>query len=174
LKTYELDPAQYVTIPSLAWDACLKHTKINFDLITDREMFTFFEGGIRGGISCIGNRFARADNPYLKPEDYDKTKPNSHICYLDANNLYGWAMSQYLPYCKFRFMSDEEIAQLNVTTVPDDAGTGYALECDYEYPSELHDLHNDYLFGVIDESMLSPFCKSVNVNPVFTENLIGS
>jgi hypothetical protein len=86
-------------------------------------MFTFFEGGMRGGISVISNRFARANNPCLKPEDYDKNKPNSYICYLDANNLYGWAMSQYLPYGKFRFMSDEEIEQLDVTTVPDDAET---------------------------------------------------
>jgi hypothetical protein len=141
-------------------------------------MFTFFESGMRGGISVISNRFARANNPYLKPEDYDKTKPNSYICYLDANNLYGWAMSQYLPYEKFRFMSDEEIEQLDVTTVPDDAETGYVLECDLEYPSELHDLHNDYPLApehmTINESMLSPFCKSMNANHVFTEKLIGS
>jgi hypothetical protein len=178
LKTYELDPAQYVTTPSLTWDACLKHTKISLDLITDAEMFTFFESGMRGGISVISNRFARANNPYLKPEDYDKTKPNSYICYLDANNLYGWAMSQYLPYEKFRFMSDEEIEQLDVTTVPDDAETGYVLECDLEYPRGLHDLHNDYPLApehmTINESMLSPFCTSMNANHVFTEKLIGS
>jgi hypothetical protein len=133
---------------------------------------------MRGGISVISNRFARANNPYLKPEDYDKTKPNSYICYLDANNLYGWAMSQYLPYEKFRFMSDEEIEQLDVTTVSDDAGIGYVLECDLEYPSKLHDLHNDYPLApehmTINESMLSPFCKSMNANHVFTEKLIGS
>jgi hypothetical protein len=100
-------------------------------------MFTFSEGGMRRGISVISNRSARANNPYLKPEDYDKTKPNSYICYLDANNLCGWAMSQYLPYGKFRFMSDEEIERLDVTTVPDDAEIGYALECNFEYPSDI-------------------------------------
>jgi hypothetical protein len=106
-------------------------------LITNAEMFSFFESGMRGEISVISNRFARANNLHLKPEDYDnhKTKPNSHICYLDANNLYGWAMSQYLPHEKFRFMSEEEIAQLDVTAVPDDAETGYVLECDLEYPA---------------------------------------
>jgi hypothetical protein len=133
---------------------------------------------MRGGISVISNRHARANNPYLKPEDYDRTRPNSYICYLDANNLYGWAMSQYLPYGKFRFMSDEEIAHLVVTTVHDDAETGYALECDLEYPSELHNLHNDYPLApkhmIISENMLSPFCKSMNVNHVFTEKLIRS
>jgi hypothetical protein len=121
LKTYELDPAQYVSTPSLTWDACLKHTKINLDLKTDPEMFTFFEGGMCGGISVISNR---ANNPYLKSVDYDKTKPNSYICYLGADNLYGRAMSQYLTCGKFRFMSDEEIERFNVTTVLDDAETG--------------------------------------------------
>jgi hypothetical protein len=64
LKTYELDPAQYVPTPSLTWDACLKHTEISLDLMTDVEMFTCFESGMRGGISVISNRFARANNPY--------------------------------------------------------------------------------------------------------------
>jgi hypothetical protein len=63
LTTYELDPAQYVATPSLKWDVCLKHTKISLDMITDAEMFTFFESGMRGGISVISNRFARANNP---------------------------------------------------------------------------------------------------------------
>jgi hypothetical protein len=87
-------------------------------------------------------------------------------------------MSQYLPYEKFRFMSDKEIEQHDVTTVPDDAETGYALECDLEYPSELHNLHNDYPLApehmTINESMMSPFCKSMNANHVFTEKLSGS
>jgi hypothetical protein len=116
---------------------------------------------MRGGISVISNRFARANKPYLKPEHYAKTKPNSYIWYLDANNLYGWAMSQYLPYDEFRFMSEEEIAQLDVTTIPDDAETGCALECDLEHPSELHVIHNVYPLApehmTINESMLSPF-----------------
>jgi hypothetical protein len=84
-------------------------------------------------------------------------------------------MSQYE---KFRLMSDEEIEQLDVTTVPIDAETGYVLECDLEYPSDLHDLHNDYPLVrehmTINESMLSPFCESMNANHVFTEKLIGS
>jgi hypothetical protein len=75
-------------------------------------------------------------------------------------------------------MSDEEIEQLDVTTVPDDSETGYVLECDLEYLSELHDLHNDYPLApehmTINESTLSLFCKSMNANHVFTEKLIGS
>jgi hypothetical protein len=88
LKTYELDPAQYDTTPALTWDACLKHTKISLDLITYAEMFTYFKSGMRGGISVISNRFARANNPYIKPEDYDKTKQNSYICYMREQTIF--------------------------------------------------------------------------------------
>jgi hypothetical protein len=94
MSTYGLDPAHYLTTPSLTWDACLKFTNIELQLLTDPEMFVFVESGMRGGISVISNRYARANNPYLKPEDYDSPKPHSCIIYLDANNLYGWAMSQ--------------------------------------------------------------------------------
>jgi hypothetical protein len=90
MVNYCLDPAHYLTTPSLTWDACLKCTKVELDLITDPEIFLFFEGGMRGGISTISNRYARANNPYLKPEDYDSTRPHSYIFYLDATNLYGW------------------------------------------------------------------------------------
>jgi hypothetical protein len=91
----------------------LKFTNIELQLLTDPEMFVFVESGIRGGISVISNRYARANNPYLKPEDYDSSKPHSYIIYLDANNLYGWAMSQPLPVGGFRFLTDEEISQLD-------------------------------------------------------------
>jgi hypothetical protein len=101
MRTYGLDPAHYLTTPSLTWDACLKHTNVDLELITDPEMFLFFESAMRGGISVISNRYARANNPYLKPEDYVSDQPHSYISYLDANNLYGWAMSQYLPVDTF-------------------------------------------------------------------------
>ena len=70
------------------------------------------------------------------------------------------------------------MTHLDVTKVPDDTETGYVFECDLEYPSELHDLHNDYPLApehmMINESMLSPYCKTLNLKPVFTEKLIGS
>ena len=87
LKYYELDPCHYYTAPGLAWDACLKLTKQELQLLTDYDMLMMFEKGIRGGISHISKRYAEANNKYMK--DFDKTKPSTYIQYLDANNLYG-------------------------------------------------------------------------------------
>ena len=178
MTNYCLDPAHYLTTPSLTWDACLKIPKSNLELITDPEIFLFFESGMRGGISVISNRYARANNPYLKAEDYDSSQPHSYIFYLDANNLYGWAMSQHLPIGGFRFLSDDEIAQIDFTNVSDDSDIGYVVECDLEYPTELHEIHNDYPLApehvTITEDMLSPFCKSMNLKHAFVEKLLGT
>ena len=133
---------------------------------------------MRGGISVISNRYARANNPYLKVEDYDSSRPHSYIYYLDANNLYGWAMSQRLPIGGFRFLSDEELSQIDFANVSYDSDIGYVVECDLDYPAELHELHNDYPLApehmTITEDMLSPFCKDMNMKHVFTEKLFGT
>jgi hypothetical protein len=178
ITTYGLDPAHYLTTPSLTWDACLKYTNVELGLITEPEIFLFFEGGMRGGISVISNRYARANNPYLKSEDYDSSQPHSYIIYLDANNLYGWAMSQYLPVGGFRFLADDEIKRIDFTAIPNDAEIGYIVECDLEYPAELHELHNDYPLAPehmrVREDQLSEFCKSMNLKHAMTEKLIGN
>jgi hypothetical protein len=89
----------------------------------------------------------------------------------------GGAMSQYLPVGGFRFLSDEEISKIDFANVPDDSETGFVVECDLEYPSELHKTHNDYPLApghvMVTEAMLSPFCKFMNVKHAFTEKLIG-
>ena len=87
----------------MSWDALLKSTKVKLDLLTDPDMLLMVEKGIRGGISTITHRYAKANNPYIQ-ETYDKNNPNSYIIYLDANNLYGWAMSQYLPMGGFKWV----------------------------------------------------------------------
>ncbi len=100
-KTYGLDPLHYYTSPGLVWDAMLKYTKIELDLISDPNMYQMIEReGIRGGISSIMKRHSKANHKYLK--DYDPQKPSQYIMYLDANNLYGWAMSKPLPYKNFK------------------------------------------------------------------------
>ena len=96
IRNYKLDPAWYYTAPGLAWDACLKTTDVKLELLTDPNMLLMFEHGIRGGISMISNRYGQANNIYME-EKYDESKPDKHICYLDANNLYGWAMCKPLP-----------------------------------------------------------------------------
>ena len=92
LENYELDPAHFVSLPGLAWQACLKKTNVGLELLKDYDMLLMIEEGIRGGICHVVNRYAHANNHYMK--DYDKTKESSYIQYLNANNLYGSAMSQ--------------------------------------------------------------------------------
>ena len=141
LKQYGLDPAHYFTSPGLSWDALLKMTGVNLELLTDHDMHLFVERGIRGGISMVSKRYAKANNPLLS--DYDESKPNNYIMYLDANNLYGWAMSKPLPKSGFkwkRVMPTEE----EILNKKENAKKGWILEVDLEYPPDLHKEHNSY------------------------------
>jgi len=89
--SYKLDPCHYFTSPGLSWDAMLKMTGIELELMSDIDMFQFIENGMHGRTSYMANRFGEANNKYMK--SYDKTKQSKYITYLDANNLYGWAES---------------------------------------------------------------------------------
>ena len=140
------------------------------ELQSDPDMYQFFSAGpgIRGGISTITHRHAKADNPYLP--DYNPNLPSSYIMYLDANNLYGWAMKQPLPVGGFEWVGEMDV-------VPDD-GYGYVLEVDLEYPKELHDNHNDY--PLAGERMVPPglskYCadlkKELKISDTECEKLI--
>ena len=142
LKYYKPDPCHYFTSPGLSWDAMLKMTNIKLELMTDIDMFQFIEKGLRGGISYIANRYGKANNKYMK--EYDEKAPSKYIMYLDANNLYGWAMSQYLPTGGFRWMTEKQINKIDLAKYKEDSKKGLILEVDLEYPEELHDMHNDY------------------------------
>ena len=120
----------------------LKMTNIKLELMTDIDMFQFIEKGLRGGISYIANRYGKGNNKYMK--NYDKKQPSKYIMYLDANNLYGWAMSQALPTGNFKWLSPKRIDKIDLGKYRDDSKKGLILEVDLEYPQELHDLHNDY------------------------------
>ena len=139
---FEIDPAHYVTAPQMAWDAMLKKCAVTLDLISDTAMYLMIEGGMRGGVCMISRRYAKANNPGLGPL-YDPNLPTSYIAYLDANNLYGWAMSQFLPMGDFKWV-DAATFHLNWRYLNGDSPIGYFVECDLEYPPELHELHNDY------------------------------
>ena len=110
----------------MAWDAALKITKVRLDLFDNEEMYTFIERSIRGGISQISKRFAKANNSRCR--DFDPLKPITHLIYLDANNLYGWAMSQMLPTHNFRWLSKKEINDLVLENLQDDDDIGYIFE----------------------------------------------
>ena len=141
-KQYGLDPANYYTSPGLSWDALLKKTGVELELLTDYDQHLFIEKGMRGGISMVSKGHARANNPAV--EGYDPERPNSHILYLDANNLYGWAMSQPLPTGGFRWVEDCDGLVGTIKDQPADGPEGFILEVDLEYPQELHDEHNAY------------------------------
>ena len=143
LKNYGLDPVYYYTAPGLAWDAMLKMTKIKLELLSDVDMLLMIEKGIRGGISIISNRYGKANNKYMK--DFKKSELSKYLMYVDANNLYGHAMSEKLPVHSFNWMSDKEIKNLfKIQIVQFWERTPCILEVDLSYPEELHDLHNDY------------------------------
>ena len=126
-------------------------------------MFQFIEKGMRGGVSYIANRYGNANNNCMK--EYDEKAPSKYIMYLDANNLYGWAMSQYLPTGNFKWMTDKEISKINPGKYNADGKKGLILEVDLEYPQELHYMQNDYPVCPekvkVSKIMLSAYCKKI-------------
>jgi hypothetical protein len=163
LTYYKIDPSHTYTAPGLAWQSCLKMTQVELELFTDPDMYLFMENGIRGGISVISQRFSEANNKYM--EGYDPEKTSKYVVYWDCNNLYGVAMSKYLPLKQFRWLTESEVDVLDVNKVPDEGTHGYILEVDLEYPVELHDTHNDYPLApekmVISDDMISPYSKEL-------------
>ena len=117
----------------------LKMTGIKLELMSNVDQYQFIE---KGGISYIANRHLEANNPYIK--GYNSKKPNTYIMYLDANNLYEWAMPQCLPTGGFKWLPLNQINKLDIHSLDPEAEKGLILEVDLEYPHELHDLHNDY------------------------------
>ncbi|GBM08249.1 hypothetical protein AVEN_82934-1 [Araneus ventricosus] len=131
------------------------------ELFTYPDMHLMIENGIRGGISMITHRFAQSNNKYLP--NYDSNKPSTYILYLDANNLYGWAMSQPLPYGNFEWISSDGIDSDWILSIVDDGEVGYVFEVDLSYPHHLHDDHNEYPLAPekleICKEMLSPYSR---------------
>ena len=146
-EIYELDPVYFVYAPGLIWQACLKKTGVKLELLTDYDMILMIEKGIRGGICQATHRYAKANNKYMK--NYDKNIESSYIEYLDANNLYGWAMSQKLPVKSFKQVKRKKLSKFNedfIKKYDEDCNKGYFLEVDVEYPKTLFNSHKDLPF----------------------------
>ena len=139
----------------------LWYTKVKLEVITDIDMYLMIEKGIRGGVSMITHKYTKANNADIS--DYKRDEPTSHIIYWDANNLYGWVMSQCVPTGGFHWVSDEELSKLDVRNIAKDADKGYILEVDLEYPDSLHDDHGDYPLAperrTINKKQLSPYSQ---------------
>ena len=159
IKVYELDPAHFVSLPGLAWQACLKKTNIELELLTDYGMLLM----IRGGICHSIHRYAKANNKYMK--NYNNNEESSYIQYLDANNLYGWAMSKKLPVSGFRWLNSDEINEINevfIKNYNENDDKGYILEVDVKYPKRLQELPSDLPF--LSEVMEINKCKKLVCN----------
>ena len=135
IKNYKLDPAHYYTAPGLAWDAALKVTEVELKLLSDIDMLLMVEKGSRGGVSMISNHYGKANNKYMG-KSFINTMVSTYIAYLDANKLYGWAMSKPLPTHGFKWMKVSELETWE--------NHSCILEVYLEYPRSLHDLHSDY------------------------------
>ena len=161
IKYYELDPCHYFSSPGLSWDAMLRMTGIELEKISDIDKYLFIEKGTRGRISYIAKRYAKANNKYMN--DYNPKELSTLITYLDKNNLYGWAISEYLPYEKFEWVKN--VDELDVMSINKKTDVGYFLEVDLEYPNELHELHNDYPLAPeklsVSNNMLSAYFKKI-------------
>ena len=147
LDKYELDPSYFVSAPGLTWQACLKKTRVKLELITDYDMILMIEKGIRGGIFQATHSYVKANNKYMK--NYNKNIESSYIEYLQANNLYGWAMSQKLPVNGFKWVKQKKILKFNedfIKNYDENSNKGHFLEVDIDYPKELFNLHKDVPF----------------------------
>ena len=139
----------------------LKTIEIKLELISDIGMYYFVEKGLKGGRFYISKRFSEANFKYMK--NYDSTKKSKYIIDLDANNLYGWKMSRYLPYGELKRIKN--VDNVDVSSISKNSFYGYILEVDLKYPDELNNLHNDYPLAPgkleITYDMLSNYCKKI-------------
>ena len=153
IKEYELDPAHFLSLPGLAWQASLKKTNIELTLLTDYDMLLMVEEGIRGGICHSIRQYAKANNKYLKNYN-NNNEESSYIQYLDANNL--------LPVNGFKWTDSDEINEEFIKNYNENDNKGYILEVDVRYPKRLHELHSGLPF--LSERMKIDKCNKLVCN----------
>lgn len=127
MNSYEMDPLYFFTSPSLSWNAMLKYTGVEIELLTDIDMLLFIEKSIRGGVSQVSNRYGKANNKYMN-DGYDPNKLIKYLIYLDMNNLYGLVMTKHLPTGGFEWVNRID----DILSIPEDNEVGYFLEVDIE------------------------------------------
>ena len=146
-----------------------KKTGVKLKLLTDNDMLLMVEKGIRGGICHTRHRYAKANKKYMK--NYDEKEESSYIQYLDANHLYGSAMSQKLPISGFKWKKNKsKFTKEFIKNYDEDSDKGYILELDVNYPENLHDLHSDLPF--LPERMKINKCTKLVCNLYDKENYV--
>ena len=149
--------------------AALKQTNVTLQLLTDIDMYLMIENGIRGGISTAFKRYEKANHVYMN--DYDPSAKSKFITYLDANNLYGFALNQELPVNGFEWVADKNFPLITTEIMNKQIrpGVGYILEVDLDYPQTIHDEHNDYPLApdrmIVDTKQLSPYQIELMAKP---------
>jgi hypothetical protein len=160
---YKLDCLKYFTLSHYAFDAMLKMTGVQLELLNSLDQWEYFENNLRGGLSGPTKRYLSANNPQVP--GYDPLKPCSYIFFVDCVSLYSAAMRSYLPYKGFRWLNDKELSTFDVMSIPDEGSKGYVIECNLEYPRHLHDLHCSYPLApekmYIRYEDLSPYTKDL-------------
>ena len=145
IEIYVHDPSYFLSASGLAWQACLKNTEVELELLTSTGMLLMVEKGIRGGISHALHRYAKANNKYMK--NYDENIKSLCLIYLDGNNLRGWAMYQKLPVNDFEWVKKlSKFEECFIKSYEENSGKGYFLEVDAEYQKTLFNLHSDLPF----------------------------
>ena len=144
IEICELDPASFLSDSGQAWQACLKKTKVELELLTDNDMLIMYEEGTRGGMCQASYRYGKANNKYMK--NYDKNKESSFTVYLDGNNFYGYPMCKKLPVSDFKWADDLSIFTKDLINYNENSDEGYLFELDVEYPKNIHKLHSDLPF----------------------------
>ena len=139
LKNYGLCPSQYLSAPALSWDAMLNMTKVELELIPDPDMYILFEKGTRGEVSYISNGYSKSNSKFLK--SFDPKIELKRIIYLDTNNLYGYAMSKFLPTSGTKRVDHKGF---DLKKYINDSSKECVLKVDLEYLKELIELHHGY------------------------------
>lgn len=160
LEYYGLDPAHYFTLPTIAWDAMFLKTRV-LEPLTDKDMYEIIEKGLRGGMRQVSHKQAIANHKYME-DYYDKRKPSNYINYLDANNLYGLAMSEKLPIGTLKW-AKKKLTEKDINDWDENNEHAFILEVDLKYPNHLHDQQSDYPLAPeninVQENMLSEHQK---------------
>jgi hypothetical protein len=163
MKFYGLDPVHYYTAPGFSWDSMLLgyyklshiknlknksyyHKRLFIETFNEyqMDMLDMIKNNMRGGTSYISHRYAKANNKYMK--EYNPNEKSSYIIYLDANNLYGWAMSQYLPVGNYEW--NDKITLKEILKTKANSKKGYIVKCDLKIPHYKHDYFSCYPLAV--------------------------